>query len=69
MADVHQRIKGEIVATVERPKMNVEEGSLLILTTVYFWFVFLLKIGEIHIILDMYMDKVGIPMLITMSKE
>ena len=27
------------------------------------------KMDEIHIMCDMYMDKVGIPMLITMSKE
>ena len=38
------------------------------------WFLFFVLIwfpsmGEIKIIYDMYMDEVGIPMLVTMSKE
>ena len=33
-----------------------------------FWFVFLLKMVEVHIISDMYMDEVDIPMLVTMSQ-
>ena len=27
------------------------------------------KMDEVHIISDMYMDKVGIPMLVTMSQK
>ena len=32
-----------------------------------FWFLLLLKMDEVHIISDIYMDEVGIPMLISMS--
>ena len=31
-----------------------------------FWFVLLLKMDEVHIISNIYMDEVGIPMLISM---
>ena len=37
-----------------------------ILVFVLIWFP---SMGEIQIMCDMYMDKVGIPMLVTMSKE
>ena len=37
-----------------------------LLVFVLIWFP---SMGEIQIMCDMYMDKVGIPMLMTMSKE
>ena len=41
-------------------------GAWWILVFVLIWFP---SIGEIQIMCDMYMDEVGIPMLVTMSKE
>ena len=41
-------------------------GAWWLLVFVLIWFP---SMGEIQIMCDMYMDKVGIPMLVTMSKE
>ena len=58
-----------MVKTMDRPERTVEEGSLLIRTVVAFGLYFFSKMDEVHIILDMYMDKAGIPMLVTMSQK
>ena len=59
MADEHHRICcGEVVL----PRLG--HGG--------FWFFVLIwfpSMGEIQIMCDMYMDEVGIPVLVTMSKE
>ena len=68
MVDKHHRIKGEMVTTMEKPERPMESWSLLIRTTVAFDLYYFSKIDEVHIILDIYMDKVGIPMLVTMSQ-
>ena len=41
-------------------------GAWWLLVFVLIWFP---SNGEIQIIYDMYMDEVGIPMIVTMSKE
>ena len=41
-------------------------GAWLLLVFVLIWFP---SMGEIQIMRDMYMDEVGIPTLVTMSKE
>ena len=58
-----------MVTTVERMERNVEEWSLLIRTAVDFGLYFFSKMDEVHIILDMYMDEAGIPILRTMSQK
>ena len=42
------------------------DGAWWILVFVLIWFP---SMGEIQIMCEMYMDEVGIPMLVTMSKE
>ena len=59
MADKHQRI------LLCRGGAS-EAGAWCILVFVLIWFP---SMGEIQIMCDMYMDEVGIPMLMTMSKE
>ena len=68
MADKNHRIKGEMVAMVERPQRTTKEWSLLIPTTMDFGLYYFSKMDEVHIILDMYMNEASIPMLITMSQ-
>ena len=68
MGDRHHRIKGGMVTTMERPERTAEEWSLLIRTAVDFGLYFFSKMDEVHIISYMYMDEVGIPMLVTMSQ-
>ena len=59
MADEHHRIfLGRGGAS--------SDGTLWLLVFVLIWFP---SMGEIQIMRNMYMDKVGIPMLVTMSKE
>ena len=59
MADGHHRI-----CCVEVVLLGLGHGG--------FWFFVLIlfpSMGEIQIMCDMYMDKVGIPMLVKMSKQ
>ena len=51
---------------MERLERTAEEWSLLIRNTMAFGLYFFLKMDEVHIISNLYMDKAGIPMLITM---
>ena len=53
---------------VERPERTEKEWILLIRTVVAFGLYFFSKMDEVHIISYMYMDKAGIPMLVTMSQ-
>ena len=59
MADGHHRI------FLGRGGASWARASWL-LVFVLIWFP---SMGEIQIMCDMYMDEVGIPMLLTMSKE
>ena len=68
MVDRHHRIMGIMVTTVEILERPMEKCIFLVRTTVDFGFLLLLKMDEIHIMCDMYMDEAGIPMLVTMSK-
>ena len=59
MADGHHRIFLRRVG-------DSWAGAWWLLVFVLIWF---LSMGEIQIMCDMYMHEVGIPMLVTMSKE
>ena len=50
MADIHHRIKGEMVKTVEKLKGTMEESEFPHSNYSGFWFVLLLKMDEVHII-------------------
>ena len=65
MVDEHHRTMG-IVERLERPAKKL---SFLVQTTMDFVFYRFSKMDDINIMCDMYMDEVGIPMLVTMSKE
>ena len=58
-----------MVTIVERLERTAKEWSLLIRTIVDFGLYLFLKMDEVHIILDMYMENAGIPMLITMYQK
>ena len=68
MEDIHHRIKVEMVTMVEKPERTVEESEAPHSNCSGFWFVLLLKMDEVHIILDIYMDEAGIPMLVSTSQ-
>ena len=59
MVDEHHRI-----CCVEVVLPVIGHGGFFIFVLIWFP-----SMGEIQIMHDMYMDKAGIPMLVTMSKE
>ena len=66
MVNRHHRIKGKLVKTVENPDRTVESRRLLILIAVAFDLYYFSKMDEVHIISDIYMDDVGILVIVSM---
>ena len=57
-----------MVTTMERMDRDMKECIFLIRTMVAFGLYYFSKMDEVHIISDIYMDEVGIPMLVSMSQ-
>ena len=68
MDNIHHRIKGERVTMVEKTEGTVEESKFPHSNCNGFLFVLLLKMDEVYIISNIYMDEAGIPMLVSMSQ-
>ena len=68
MVDRNHTLKGEMVTTLEKLEGNVEEPEFPHSNAVNFSLYYFSKMDEVHIISDIYMDEVGIPMLISMSQ-
>ena len=68
MTNIHHRINGEVVTMVEKLEGTMEDLKFAHLNCSGFGFVLLLKMDEVHIISDIYMDEAGIPILVSMSQ-